>query len=88
MLSGVNITVNENESKVTEFTNEVLSLSALFTNTSINLGPLQTDVSTLSGQVQTIQANQDARPAGVDGSFVISTSTFTFAGGQLTSVTP
>lgn len=87
LLSGVDTRITNLDTTVTEFTNTVLSLSSDFESTNINLGPLTTDVLLLSGQVVELSAVQDERPDGVTNSFVISTSTFTFSGGQLTSVT-
>ena len=87
LLSGVDLRVNNLDSTVSTFTNEVLALSSDFQTANIDVAPLTEDVLSLSGQVVELSAVQEARPEGVTNSFVISTSTFTFAGGQLTSVT-
>ena len=87
LLSGVDLRVNNLDSTVSTFTNEVLALSSDFQTANIDVAPLTEDVLSLSGQVVELSAVQEARPEWVTNSFVISTSTFTFAGGQLTSVT-
>ena len=87
LLSGVDLRVNNLDSTVSTFTNEVLALSSDFQTANIDVAPLTEDVLSLSGQVVELSAVQEARPEGVTNSLVISTSTFTFAGGQLTSVT-
>ena len=87
LLSGVNLRVNNLDSTVATFTNEVLSLSSDFQTANINVAPLQTDILLLSSRVDAISAVQEARPDGLTQSIVISTSTFTFDGGQLISVT-
>ena len=87
LLSGVNLSITNLDSTVTEFTNTVLSLSSDFEQANIDVGPLQTDFLLLSSRVDAVSAVQEARPDGVSQSIVISTSTFTFDGGQLISVT-
>ena len=87
LLSGVNLSITNLDSTVTEFTNTVLSLSSDFEQANIDVGPLQTDFLLLSSRVDAVSAVQEARPEGVSQSIVISTSTFTFDGGQLISVT-
>tara|TARA_A100001015_G_scaffold79596_1_gene88319 strand:+ start:515 stop:895 length:381 start_codon:yes stop_codon:yes gene_type:complete len=87
LLSGVDLRVTNLDTTVSTFTNEVLALSSDFQTANIDVAPLTTDILTISGQVVELSAVQEARPEGVTNSFVISTSTFTFAGGQLTSVT-
>ena len=87
LLSGVNLSITNLDSTVTEFTNTVLSLSSDFEQANIDVGPLQTDFLLLRSRVDAVSAGQEARPEGVSQSIVISTSTFTFDGGQLISVT-
>ena len=87
LLSGVNLSITNLDSTVTEFTNTVLSLSSDFEQANLDVGPLQTDFLLLSSRVDAVSAVQEARPEGVSQSIVISTSTFTFDGGQLISVT-
>ena len=87
LLSGVNLSITNLDSTVTEFTNTVLSLSSDFEQANIDVGPLQTAFLLLSSRVDAVSAVPEARPEGVSQSIVISTSTFTFDGGQLISVT-
>jgi len=86
LLSGVNLSITNLDSTVTEFTNEVVSLSSKFEQANINVGPLQTDILQLSSRVDAVSAEVGAQ-GGVNGSFTISSSTFTFDGGQLMSIT-
>ena len=72
---------------VNTYTTTVLELSSEFQAANLDIGPLQSDVLVLSTQVAIISAEQESRPEGVTDSFVIASSTFTFLGGQLTSVT-
>ncbi len=87
LLSGVNDSIDNLTTEVSEFTTTVLELSSEFEAANIDIGPLTTDVLEISGNLNSLSAEFDARPAGVTDSFVIATSTFTFLEGQLTSVT-
>ena len=92
LLSGVNDSITTLTTDVNSFTTKVLELSLEYLNTifesaNIDVGPLTTDILTISGDVITLSAEFNSRPAGVTDSFVIASSTFTFLGGQLTSVT-
>jgi len=87
LLSGVNDSITSLTSDVNTYTTTVLELSSEFQAANLDIGPLQSDVLVLSTQVAIISAEQESRPEGVTDSFVIASSTFTFLGGQLTSVT-
>tara|TARA_R110000787_G_scaffold54452_3_gene126677 strand:+ start:2499 stop:2879 length:381 start_codon:yes stop_codon:yes gene_type:complete len=87
LLSGVNDSITTLTTDVNSFTTKVLELSSNFESANIDVGPLTTDILTISGDVITLSAEFNSRPAGVTDSFVIASSTFTFLGGQLTSVT-
>tara|TARA_E500000318_G_scaffold98174_1_gene99276 strand:+ start:368 stop:754 length:387 start_codon:yes stop_codon:yes gene_type:complete len=90
LLSGVDTRVTDIDAKVTNFTNEVLILSAQFGAANIDVAPIASDVFKLSGTVDALSAEVKELPTfapGVSGSFVISASTFTFQSGQLISVT-
>ena len=90
LLSGVDTRVTDIDAKVTNFTNEVLILSAQFGAANIDVAPIASDVFKLSGTIDALSAEVKELPTfapGVSGSFVISASTFTFQSGQLISVT-
>ena len=87
LLSEVNDSITSLTSDVNTNTTTVLELSSEFQAANLDIGPLQSDVLVLSTEVAIISAELESRPEGVTDSFVIASSTFTFLGGQLTSVT-
>ena len=91
LLSGIDTRVTDLNTTVNDFTTIVLDLSTTVQNANIDIAPITSDVFKLSGTVDALSAEVKELPTfapGVSGSFVISTSTFTFQSGQLISVTP
>ena len=91
LLSGVNLSINNLDSTVTEFTSLVTDLSADVDNANINIGPLVADVITLSTNQSVLSSRvselEDLPTYGLSDSYVLASSTFTFLSGILITVT-